>query len=135
MFKSLLIIVIFTIPLISHAHPGNTDAYGCHTCRTNCPKWGLSTGEYHCHASKGLPQPSEPVRSIKSNTGTGVTIPAPEYREPKIIVPKVEVEKKAVVEPVKPVVKAVIATSSAPIAKPALVKVEKKSWFQRLFGR
>lgn len=34
------------------AHPGNTDSSGCHTCRTNCPSWGLSYGEYHCHNSK-----------------------------------------------------------------------------------
>ncbi len=31
------------------AHPGRTDAFGCHTCRTNCPSWGLLYGEYHCH--------------------------------------------------------------------------------------
>lgn len=31
------------------AHPGGTDPYGCHTCRTNCPGWGLEWGEYHCH--------------------------------------------------------------------------------------
>jgi len=31
------------------AHPGGTDASGCHYCWTNCPEWGLSYGEYHCH--------------------------------------------------------------------------------------
>jgi hypothetical protein len=31
------------------AHPGRTDAKGCHTCKTNCESWGLSYGEYHCH--------------------------------------------------------------------------------------
>lgn len=32
------------------AHPGNTDANGCHVCRTNCTeRWGLEYGEYHCH--------------------------------------------------------------------------------------
>lgn len=35
-----------------YAHPGNTDAYGCHTCRTNCPSWGYFYGEYHCHTPK-----------------------------------------------------------------------------------
>lgn len=30
-------------------HPGRTDRYGCHTCRTNCPSWGLEYGQYHCH--------------------------------------------------------------------------------------
>ncbi|QGQ44760.1 hypothetical protein [Metabacillus sediminilitoris] len=31
------------------AHPGNTDSFGKHTCRTNCEKWGLEYGEYHGH--------------------------------------------------------------------------------------
>ncbi|MDZ5472700.1 YHYH domain-containing protein [Bacillus sp. 31A1R] len=31
------------------AHPGNTDASGGHTCRTNCEEWGLNDGEYHYH--------------------------------------------------------------------------------------
>ena len=26
------------------AHPGRTDGNGCHTCRTNCEKWGLAYG-------------------------------------------------------------------------------------------
>ena len=32
-----------------YAHPGRTDSDGCHTCKTNCSKWGLEDGEYHCH--------------------------------------------------------------------------------------
>ena len=58
MIRTLLIFLIFaTIQLsffskIIYAHPGNTDIYGCHTCRTNCPSWGLSYGEYHCHTPK-----------------------------------------------------------------------------------
>lgn len=36
-------------PTACMAHPGNTNSAGCHTCRTNCAKWGLATGEYHCH--------------------------------------------------------------------------------------
>lgn len=31
------------------AHPGKTDSSGCHVCRTNCEKWGLSQDERHCH--------------------------------------------------------------------------------------
>jgi len=34
---------------MSIAHPGRTDRWGCHTCRTNCYRWGLDYGEYHCH--------------------------------------------------------------------------------------
>jgi hypothetical protein len=36
---------------------------GGHTCRTNCANWGLSTGEYHHHRSKGVPQATEPRKS------------------------------------------------------------------------
>lgn len=77
----ILPVVIFLLtgfPFVSDAHPGRTDSAGCHTCRTNCPNWGLSTGEYHCHRSKGVPQPLEPVRSIRSEQ---ITVPAPEYKE------------------------------------------------------
>ena len=64
---------IFTTTLIGSvmlinivfAHPGRTDRYGCHACRTNCPKWGLWRGEYHCHNSKGLKQPKTPIKSKK----------------------------------------------------------------------
>ena len=45
-----LIIILFvfsTAPVL--AHPGKTDGNGCHTCRTDCEKWGLEYGEYHCH--------------------------------------------------------------------------------------
>ena len=72
------------LPLVSFAHPGRTDSSGCHTCRTNCPSWGLSYGEYHCHRAKVLPQPIEPIKSHKVEGGTGYTTPAPEYKIPKI---------------------------------------------------
>lgn len=32
------------------AHPGRTNDSGCHKCNTNCERWGLSSGEYHCHS-------------------------------------------------------------------------------------
>jgi len=76
------IIINLIIPSISFAHPGRTDSYGCHTCRTNCSSWGLSTGEYHCHKSKGVIQPKEPIKSIKNENGIGKTILAPEYKIP-----------------------------------------------------
>lgn len=81
---TLILIAIFLIaPNISFAHPGRTDSSGCHTCRTNCSNWGLSTGEYHCHQSKGITQPKEPIRSIRNENGVGKTVPAPEYKVPK----------------------------------------------------
>ncbi|OGY45316.1 MAG: hypothetical protein A2729_00570 [Candidatus Buchananbacteria bacterium RIFCSPHIGHO2_01_FULL_39_14] len=83
--KKLINIALFIIlfwPLASLAHPGRTDSYGCHTCRTNCASWGLSTGEYHCHNAKALPQPEEPIKSTYGAGGTGHTDPAPEYKKP-----------------------------------------------------
>ncbi len=76
------IISLFSFQIVS-AHPGRTDASGCHTCRTNCSKWGLDAGEYHCHNAKALPQPKEPVKSHYSETG-GYTEPAPEYKALKV---------------------------------------------------
>lgn len=64
------------------AHPGRTDSSGCHTCRTNCSSWGLSYGEYHCHRSKGITQPKEPIKSHLNKNGTGYTEPSPEYKIP-----------------------------------------------------
>jgi len=86
--KTFLIISLLTVlflPTSVFAHPGRTDSSGCHTCRTNCPSWGLSTGEYHCHRAKALPQPLEPIKSTKGiNGGAGYTAPAPEYKTPTI---------------------------------------------------
>lgn len=63
---TVLLITFFLLSLYSQtvfAHPGNTDSSGCHTCRTNCPSWGLSYGEYHCHTPKYTPPPSCPLFS------------------------------------------------------------------------
>ena len=50
MFITFVMIILLSSPTtLVKAHPGRTDSNGCHTCRTNCDKWGLSTGEYHCH--------------------------------------------------------------------------------------
>ena len=86
--KKILVFVlsfITILPIVTFAHPGRTDSAVCHTCRTNCASWGLSTGEYHCHRSKGVPQPLAPVRSIKAEH---VTVPAPEYAVPGPITSK-----------------------------------------------
>ncbi len=50
-FLSILVVFLFVANPV-FAHPGRTDKKGCHTCKTNCRKWGLSTGQYHCHRSK-----------------------------------------------------------------------------------
>jgi len=51
------------------AHPGRTDANGCHVCKTNCASWGLKRGEYHCHNGNSSSSSSSSSRSnIKSST-------------------------------------------------------------------
>src|SRR3990167_222657 len=86
--KTFLIISIMIglfLPVSVFAHPGRTDSSGCHTCRTNCPNWGLSYDEYHCHRAKALPQPLEPIKSTRGvDSGAGYTAPAPEYKVPAI---------------------------------------------------
>ena len=47
-----LIVAVLIAPSVTFAHPGRTDKYGGHTCRTNCAKWGLSYGQYHYHYKK-----------------------------------------------------------------------------------
>lgn len=96
-------------PTVAFAHPGRTDSSGCHTCRTNCPNWGLSYGEYHCHRSKGVSQPKEPVRSIRDQQ---ITIPAPEYKTPGVNKAKTQTNLNT--------------------NKP--VEVEKQSFIKRFFG-
>lgn len=52
MNKKLLIILCFFALFCNvdvFAHPGRLDGNGCHYCRTNCYKYGLADGEYHCH--------------------------------------------------------------------------------------
>jgi len=48
---AIIAMIAFIATPTTFAHPGNTDAYWCHTCRTNCTSWGLSYGQYHCHNS------------------------------------------------------------------------------------
>jgi Mg2+ and Co2+ transporter CorA len=48
----ILFLIAFSVVSVTSAHPGRTDKYGCHTCRTNCERWGLRYGEYHCHNTK-----------------------------------------------------------------------------------
>ena len=61
------------------AHPGRTDANGCHYCRTNCAKWGLSDGQYHCHNGGGYNSSSS--NSYNSTNSYGSTSPS-NYSQP-----------------------------------------------------
>lgn len=50
--------LILTFPKVLFAHPGATASDGCHYCRTNCDKWGVSWNERHCHGGGSAPQRS-----------------------------------------------------------------------------
>lgn len=59
MKKILIAMTILCFGVLAFAHPGKTDANGCHTNK--------KTGEYHCHNSKGsgkvaLPAKKKPVK-------------------------------------------------------------------------
>jgi hypothetical protein len=47
------LIVAAVGPATAGAHPGGTDATGGHTCRTDCPAYGLAYGQYHHHTGSG----------------------------------------------------------------------------------
>jgi len=49
------VILFFSIPSLSDAHPGNTASDGCHYCRTNCDSWGVAWNQRHCHNSRPSP--------------------------------------------------------------------------------
>jgi hypothetical protein len=57
---------------IANAHPGRTDSSGGHTCRTNCPGWGLDYGEYHYHggSASSTPPPPPPPQTWSFNGKT-----------------------------------------------------------------
>lgn len=131
--QTLFIICLILIPLTVSAHPGRTDAYGCHTCRTNCAKWGLDSGEYHCHNAKALPRPLLPVASHK----TGVTEPAPQYAKPAVqpVVekPAVKPEPRKVAKPIEEiVVKPVVTSTPVTEQKPAALAPTKESWWSKM---
>lgn len=55
--KKIFIFIVFCFSYLLFvnnvsAHPGRTDSSNCHKCNTNCAKWGLEPGEYHCHNSE-----------------------------------------------------------------------------------
>ncbi len=101
------LILLFQLnTLVVFAHPGGTDGAGCHTCRTNCPNWGLSYDEYHCHNAKVLPQPEPPITSTYGDGGTGYTEYEPAYEEKApvaIVVPATTVESSTATVKVAPV--------------------------------
>lgn len=66
---------------IVSAHPGRTDSSGGHTCRTNCAKWGLGTGEYHYHNGGSKSSSSSSSSSSASSSSKNVDTRSKEEKE------------------------------------------------------
>lgn len=72
-----LLCFLLITPSKVEAHPGRTDANGCHYCRTNCAEWGLRTGQYHCHNGGGSSSgSSSSSNSYNSTNSYGTTTPS-----------------------------------------------------------
>ena len=121
---AILFSLVIISPLPLYAHPGRTESSGCHTCKTNCTNWGLSYGEYHCHNSKGLTQPIEPVKSTYGENGTGYTSPAPQYKPTNDLVPATT----NTINKYESSYKAETPQKSETIS---IIKPENKGWFSR----
>lgn len=77
-----LLCFLLITPSKVEAHPGRTDANGCHYCRTNCADWGLRTGQYHCHNGGGSSSgSSSSSNSYNSTSSYGSTSPS-NYSQP-----------------------------------------------------
>ena len=74
-----LLCFLLITPSKVEAHPGRTDANGCHYCRTNCADWGLSDGQYHCHNGGGYNSSSS--NSYNSTSSYSSTSPS-NYSQP-----------------------------------------------------
>ncbi|MCX6810076.1 MAG: thermonuclease family protein [Candidatus Berkelbacteria bacterium] len=107
---SLLFVVLFACVLFFsttvYAHPGRTDANGCHTCKTNCTeKYGLQYGEYHCHNSGSTSSDSSgsgssetkstPKTTPKPSTPTPASTPTPEKVKTSKLINKLAKDKGA----------------------------------------
>lgn len=51
MKKVFLIFLVLVMSSLVNGHPGRTAGDGCHFCRTNCEKWGKTSGTRHSHGS------------------------------------------------------------------------------------
>lgn len=88
-FATFALLLVLPTSTSIQAHPGRTDSNGCHTCRTNCEKWGLAYGEYHCHNGGGTSSSggtSAPSTSRSSTPSPSTPQPVQEAK-PKVEVP------------------------------------------------
>ena len=88
----IFLLIIFT-PSIVFAHPGRTDSSGGHTCRTNCPYWGLNYGQYHYH---NAPAPAPKPVPVPTQTPDPTPFPKQEIQLTPIITYEYEYESQKI---------------------------------------
>lgn len=75
-----LVILFFLISVSPvEAHPGRTDADGCHYCRTNCDRWGVAWNERHCHGGSAPEQAEVPMQHPIQQANIVASTVAPVY--------------------------------------------------------
>ncbi len=77
--KKILLSLVFLLVSASpvFAHPGRTDSSGCHVCRTNCDKWGVSWNVKHCHGGSVAPVVTAKPTVKATPLPTRIYTPAP----------------------------------------------------------
>ena len=83
------------------AHSGRTDSSGCHTCRTNCSKYGLRTGQYHCHGG-GRSSASSRIQPPPPSPPPPPSVPIQLFREGELPAGDQLPENSIVVHPRQP---------------------------------
>ncbi len=84
LITTLLVVFLSKTPVF--AHPGRTASDGCHYCRTNCDKWGVTWNARHCHGGTvSTPSPrveQTPTPIIITPTPPPIPSPSPFLKPP-----------------------------------------------------
>jgi len=125
-----LLILASVLSTSIYAHSGRTDSSGCHTCRTNCPSYGLSYGEYHCHGGGSVQgvQESQPIYTPPTN----MPIPWPTWTPipTKTSTPTITPTSIPTLTPtitIKPKIKKITKLKKT-------IKIQKRSFWEWLFN-
>ena len=115
-----ILVVLTLISALVYAHSGRTDSLGCHTCRTNCEKYGIEYGFYHRHNPV---RPCFEEKEEEKEKPDQTTEEAVEEKLPE----KKEDEKKEELPEEKPSTKekipedSAVSNESEPISKPTQI--------------
>lgn len=86
--KKYIFLLIINMLFVScvYAHPGRTDANGCHTCNKNCEIWGYEYSTKHCHNSSTSDQNATNNSSNEKNNSTNTYIKSSDNTLKKITI-------------------------------------------------